>query len=73
MNDHIDRIREHTVQLRDAQRARRDVAMAAARERAASRAGTHLAGSRVFDTVSGLEGEVVGTARENVIVPTAEQ
>jgi len=28
-------------------------------------------GDRVFDTVSGEEGEVIGGARENVVIPTA--
>lgn len=31
-----------------------------------------LAGDRVFDTISGLEGEVVHGARENVVVSTAQ-
>lgn len=31
-----------------------------------------LAGDRVFDTVSGLEGEVIHGARENIIVSPAE-
>lgn len=30
-------------------------------------------GTRVFDTVTGLEGEVVGGTSENVIVPTAKR
>jgi hypothetical protein len=29
-------------------------------------------GARVYDTVSGLEGEVIDAARENIVVPTAK-
>ena len=34
-------------------------------------AGTFSAGVRVFDTVSGEEGEVIGGTRENIVVPVA--
>lgn len=34
--------------------------------------GTVVAGARVFDPVTGEEGEVIHVARENVVVPTAK-
>lgn len=71
MNDALDRIRERTVQLRDAHTARMQSAIAAAQADAAARSGGYVVGARVFDTVSGLEGEIVGTTRENVLVPAA--
>jgi len=67
VSDVFDRIRERTQQLRDARLARMQAAIADARARAASRAGGHPIGTRVFDTVSGEEGEVVARTRENVI------
>lgn len=69
MSDAIDRIRERLVQARDTQRQRVAERLRKAQESDAARRGTHAAGDRVFDTVSGLEGEVVFAARENVIVP----
>jgi hypothetical protein len=39
----------------------------------AARRGPHVAGDRVFDTVTGLEGEVIHVARENVVVPAPQQ
>lgn len=33
---------------------------------------TFVAGVKVFDRVTGLEGEVVGGTRENLVVPAAE-
>lgn len=35
--------------------------------------GIFLAGDRVFDTVSGLEGTVVETTSENIIVPNSDR
>jgi tRNA(Arg) A34 adenosine deaminase TadA len=70
MSDVLDRIRERTRQLRETQRARMDAAIADARQRAAARDGRHPIGARVFDVVSGQEGEVVGRTRENVIDST---
>ena len=40
---------------------------------ASSDVGGLAPGSRVFDVVTGEEGEVIGGTRENVIVPTAGQ
>jgi hypothetical protein len=41
---------------------------------AAARLGcTFCAGERVFDLVTGLEGEVIDGTRENLIVPAAER
>ena len=33
----------------------------------------HPVGARVFDPVTGLEGEVIGGNRENVVVPTPDR
>jgi hypothetical protein len=33
---------------------------------------SYTPGARVFDRVSGLEGEVIGGAREDIIVPTTK-
>lgn len=47
--------------------------VAAAASRDAARAGTLVAGDRVFDPVTGEEGIVVHGARENVLVPTPQR
>jgi hypothetical protein len=73
MNDALDRSLERLVQLRAAQRARMQSAIADAVKASAPRVGPHHTGARVFDTVTGQEGEVIGRTRENVLVPvTAE-
>lgn len=67
--DAIDRIRERTVQARETQRQRVADRLRNARQSDAARRGTRVAGDRVFDTVTGQEGEVVHVARENILVP----
>jgi hypothetical protein len=47
-------------------------ALESAADRTTRLRGTLPAGARVFDTVSGEEGEVVGGTVENLIVPTAK-
>lgn len=66
--DETDRIRERLRQGRTAldRAARADSVSPLCAE---GRMGcAYTAGARVFDRVSGLEGEVIGGARENVIV-----
>jgi hypothetical protein len=70
--DALDRIRERAVQARETQRQRVAQRLRNARQSDAARRGTHVAGDRVFDTETGLEGEVIHVARENVVVPTAK-
>lgn len=63
-----------TERLRQQAKARRDaIADRLRRAQAADamRRGAHGVGDRVFDLVSGVEGEVVHVARENVVVPAA--
>lgn len=36
------------------------------------RRGTTVAGARVFDTISGEEGEVIGGSRENISIPAPD-
>jgi hypothetical protein len=69
MSDTLDRIRERAVQARDAQRQKVVNRLRNARQSDAARRGTHLAGDRVFDPETGLEGTVIHVARENVVVP----
>jgi hypothetical protein len=68
----IDRIRVRVVQARDTQRARVVERLRKAQQSDAARRGMHAAGDRVFDTETGLEGEVIHVARENVVVPTPQ-
>lgn len=69
MSDALARFRERLRQNREA--ARQTATDAAAdRPTTAARMNAPLAaGTTVFDTVTGLEGEVVGGTRENVVVP----
>lgn len=69
----VDRIRERVVQARDTRRAAIAARVRTAQQSDAARAGTHVAGDRVFDPVTGLEGEVLYAARENVVVPVATE
>jgi len=62
--------------LRQQQRARRDAIadrLRRAQANDAARSGLHAVGDRVFDLVSGVEGEVIHVARENVVVPAPQQ
>lgn len=71
MSDGLDRVLEQTRQQRD----RRARAVSERLEQATAKTsaldGPLTVGARVFDTVTGEEGEVVHVARENIIVPTA--
>lgn len=61
--------------LRQQQRARRDAIaerLRQAQQIDAARRGPHVAGDRVFDTVTGVEGEVIHVDRATVTVPAAE-
>lgn len=69
MSDAIDRIRERAVQARETQRQRVIERLRNAQQSDAARRGMHAAGDRVFDTETGLEGDVIHVARENVVVP----
>lgn len=73
MADELDRVLERVRQNRSA-RARETRTMTTdATSRAPAAVATETAGARVFDTVTGQEGIVVGSTRENVIVPAAER
>lgn len=65
-------IRERLAQLRRARNEAIGVALAAAQLEARRIGGQHVAGDVVFDVVSGQEVTVVGTTRENLVVPTPE-
>jgi len=64
-------IRERLFQARAAQIGQLSARLDDARRNGARRGGTPVAGDRVFDVTTGLEGEVLHVARENVVVPTA--
>jgi hypothetical protein len=55
-------------QIRQARQERINAALDAARAGNGSARGTFIAGDRVFDTITGQEGEVAGTTRENLVV-----
>ncbi len=65
-------IRERLAQLRQARNAEISTALEAAQLEARRIGGAHVAGDVVFDVVTGQEVTVVGTARENILVPTAQ-
>lgn len=69
MNDALSKNRERLVQLRDAQRRNVSAASAAVRPGARLSDSTVVAGDRVFDLETGLEGEVIHVARSNVLIP----
>lgn len=70
----LSRIRERLRQNRAARRQTlTDTARETLRQTAPGASGTVTAGDRVFDVVSGEEGEVVTVTRENLIVPTPER
>ena len=71
MADELSRFLERLRQKRTATRAQLCAATAPRRAESRIDGGTFRAGGRVFDTVTGEEGEVLGGTRENVIVPTA--
>lgn len=65
----LERIRQGTEQRMRELRERRE----ASERRAAGVTRAPALGGRVFDPVSGEEGEVVGGGSENIIVPTAKR
>lgn len=70
MNDELARIRERIRQNRQTAAAELESA-AAARLTTTTRANEPIrAGTRVFDTVTGLEGVVIGGTTERIAVPT---
>jgi len=73
MAGELDRIRERVRQNRAAARQRLSDTAAATPRQIDAGGSTHLAGTRVFDLVTGLEGEVLGGTVENVVVPTAQR
>ncbi len=73
MSDELRKFGERLRQNRAA-RARELTAAGAPATRPEDRIGaTHAPGARVFDTITGEEGEVIGATRENIIVPTPER
>lgn len=64
---------ERLRQARRAWQADLAAAGASAQPRDAGLAGPLAAGARVFDTVTGEEGIVVGVTAENVLVPVARR
>ena len=73
MTDALARIRERLEQHREARRVELNARLDAALERLARERGAHRPGDRVFDTVTGQEGEVVARTTENIIVPVAQR
>lgn len=73
MSTELARVRERMAQGRAAHSETLTTAPDTPRPFHDGRGGTFLAGDRVFDTVSGLEGIVVATTTENIIVPAAER
>ena len=65
----LERIRQGTEQRMEAARRRR-AALAPGVTRADRTPGT---GARVFDTVTGEEGEVLGGGSENIVVPITKR
>ena len=68
----LNRLLERLHQNREARRTSVDIQRSKSVSPEQRLGSTVLAGARVFDTVSGLEGEVIAATRENVIVPTAK-
>lgn len=73
MTDELARIRERLEQQRDGRRRQLRERLGAAPSASALSAAPFLPGDRVFDTVSGLEGEVIGRTTENIIVPVTDR
>jgi|GEM_PF-2728562 len=69
----VTRLREMAEQARTFRLARLAEAVKDAAAADAARRGPHAPGDRVFDTQTGLEGEVLHAARENVLVPAARK
>jgi hypothetical protein len=71
MNDALERVAERLRQLHQGQQTRANAGGKTAAGPLGQRANAQIVGMRVFDTISGQEGEVVGRTTENVIVPAA--
>jgi hypothetical protein len=71
MNDALERVAERLRQLSAARQSSAPPAAGMVAGRLGRRTNAQIVGARVFDTVSGQEGEVVGRTSENVIVSTA--
>lgn len=69
MTSELAQIRERLFQARADRLSVLQDRIAGARETGARRGGTPVAGDRVFDVTTGLEGEVIHVARENVVLP----
>lgn len=69
----LDRVLERVRQSRIARERRLTADRPSATGTGARNGLTHAPGTRVFDTISGLEGEVIDGARENVIVSTTQR
>lgn len=68
----IDRIRERVRQNRIGVRPSDKTSPEKSGGGVAPSGAQHLPGDRVFDRVTGQEGEVIGGTRENIIVPAAK-
>jgi hypothetical protein len=73
ISDELARIRERLEQNRQLRQSQIRDRLATAVPAAALSAAPFLPGDRVFDTVTGLEGEVIARTAENIIVPTANR
>jgi hypothetical protein len=69
----LDRVLERVRQNRTARADSLTVARVARTTDAGNALEPHPIGARVFDLVTGQEGSVVGTTRENVIVPVTQR
>jgi hypothetical protein len=73
MTDELARIRERLEQQRDVRRRQLHDRLGAAPPASVLSAAPFLPGDRVFDTVTGLEGEVLARTTENIIVPVTDR
>lgn len=72
MNDVLARVVEQLRQNRAARAAALETALAAAPRPAFGFGSTFPEGARVFDRVTGLEGEIIYVRRENLVVSASE-
>ena len=75
-SDQLDRIDRIRMRLAESRRAARDLAgdrLRMARAALPARGAPHAAGDRVFDTVTGLEAEVIHVTTENVVIPAPDK
>jgi hypothetical protein len=71
MNEALERVAERLRQLHAARRDKLQASQNTGSRGADGRSGALTLNTRVFDTVSGEEGEIVGRTTENLIVPAA--